>query len=204
MVGGSSKKNTDAGTRWLHEHKEESLRLLDTLTTVVVQYLLAQIAGGAHVIQIFEAMGMMIGEEDFYEYAMPCMERIGKEIKEKHPDVPVMVFSRGASYANSALSHHFDVVTLDGSVDRATAREVVGGRAGLQGNYDPALLIATDTDHTPETVRQSVADMLKTFGPQRLIANLGEGLGGKESTELVEAFVDAVHEESARMIGNSE
>jgi len=95
-------------------------------------------------------------------------------------------------------------VTLDGSVDRATAREVVGGRVGLQGNYDPALLIVTDTDHTPETVRQSVVDMLRTFGPQRLIANLGEGLGGKESTELVEAFVDAVHEESVRMIGNSE
>jgi uroporphyrinogen decarboxylase len=42
--------------------------------------------------------------------------------------------------------------------------------------------------------------MLEALGPQKLIANLGEGLGGKESTTLVDAFVTAIHEESASMI----
>ena len=35
--------------------------------------------------------------------------------------------------------------------------------------------------------------MLDTFVCQRLVANLGELLGGKESTGLVLEFVDAVH-----------
>mmetsp|Transcript_19829 Transcript_19829/g.45029 ORF Transcript_19829/g.45029 Transcript_19829/m.45029 type:complete len:339 (-) Transcript_19829:605-1621(-) len=96
MVGGSSKKNNDIGMRWLTEHKEESLRLMDTLTTVVVQYLKSQIEAGAQLIQIFEAMGMMIDEPNFYEFAMPCMERIAKELKEAYPEVPVMAFARGA------------------------------------------------------------------------------------------------------------
>ena len=112
------------------------------------------------------------------------------------------ILIRFHSFANSGLSElEFDVITIDGSVSRDTARQVVGDRVALQGNYDPRELIeAEDGSKTPETVRQTVREMLEALGPQKLIANLGEGLGGKESTTLVKAFVDAVHEESAAMI----
>lgn len=108
------------------------------------------------------------------------------------------------SYANAELSKlGYDVVTIDGSVDRATARDTVQDRAGLQGNYDPRELI-DDGTKTPETVRQTARELLQQLGPQRLIANLGEGLGGKESPTLVSAFVDAIHEESQAMITQAE
>lgn len=94
----------------------------------------------------------------------------------------------------------FDVVTIDGSVDRAGAREAVTDKT-IQGNYDPAELIPDEAGiRTPETVRATTISMLKELGPQRLIANLGEGLGGKESPDLVKAFVDSVHEESEKII----
>jgi uroporphyrinogen decarboxylase len=117
-----------------------------------------------------------------------------------------MVFSRGACYANEKLAAMgYDVVTMDGDVDRSTARSVVNSdvhKVSLQGNYDPRELIEGEGDNakTVETVRQTAKQMLQELGPQRLIANLGEGLGGKESTSLVQAFVDAIHEESAAMI----
>lgn len=106
------------------------------------------------------------------------------------------------SFANAKLAKlDFDVITIDGSVDRDTARQIIGDNVALQGNYDPRELIEVeDGSKTPETVRQTVREMLEALGPQKLIANLGEGLGGKESTALVKAFVDAVHEESAAMI----
>jgi uroporphyrinogen decarboxylase len=200
MVGGSSKKNNEIGVQWLNDHPEESTALLEILTKVVIEYMSAQVENGAHMLQVFEAMGMMIDESNFNKYALPCLKEIASELKSRFPDVPLMVFSRGASFANSGLSElEYDIVTIDGDVPRDTARDVVDSRAGLQGNYDPRELIE-DGSHTKETVRQTVKDMLTTLGPQRLIANLGEGLGGKESTTLVKEFVDAVHEESAAMI----
>ncbi|KAL7505546.1 hypothetical protein ACHAXN_004834 [Cyclotella atomus] len=205
MVGGSSKKNNEIGVRWLKEYPEASRDLLDRLTAVIIEYMAQQVENGAHMLQLFEAMGMMIDEANFREFAMPCLEKIAKELKARYPDVPLMVFSRGASFANEELSKlGYDVITIDGSVDRSKARAIVGDRTGLQGNYDPRELIPDGGDgksvKTVETVRETATELLKSLGPQRLIANLGEGLGGKESPELVNAFVEAIHEESERII----
>jgi uroporphyrinogen decarboxylase len=202
MVGGSSKKNNEIGMKWLDEHPEESKTLLDILTKVVIEYMSKQVENGTHMLQVFEAMGMMIDEEHFNKFALPCLEEISRELKTRYPDVPLMVFSRGASFANAGLSKlEYDVITIDGDVDRSTARDTVGDQVALQGNYDPRELIEDeDGSKTPETVRTTARKMLEELGPQKLIANLGEGLGGKESTDLVEAFVNSIHEESAAMI----
>jgi len=143
---------------------------------------------------------MMSNPAEFEQYALPCLRTIASELKRRHPNVPLMIFARGACYMNEQLSTMgYDVVTIDGSVDRSEARSVVADRAGLQGNYDPGELIVTN-GKTVETVQQTARELLISLGPQRLIANLGEGLGGNESPELVAAFVDAIHEESERFI----
>jgi uroporphyrinogen decarboxylase len=203
MVGGSSKKNTDIGMKWLREHPKESTRLLETLTKIVIEYMSAQVEAGTHMLQVFEAMGMMIDEKGFNDFALPCLAAIAKEIKLRFPNIPIMVFARGASHANDKLaSLGYDVVTIDGTVNRNNARSIVGDAVTIQGNYDPAELIM-ENEKTVDTVQATAKAMLEELGPQRLIANLGEGLGGKESPDLVKAFVDAIHTESALMISTT-
>jgi uroporphyrinogen decarboxylase len=201
MVGGSSKKNKDIGMKWLRDYPKESTRLLETLTKIVIEYLSAQVEAGTHMLQVFEAMGMMIDQEGFHDFALPCLAAIVHEIKLRFPTIPIMVFARGACHANDQLaSLGYHVVTIDGTVDRSTVRSIVGDAVTLQGNYDPAELVMVDTNKTVDTVQATAKIMLEELGPQRLIANLGEGLGGKESPDLVKAFVDAIHRESASMI----
>ena len=40
------------GERWLKEHPEASQRLLDVLTTVVIDYMSAQVSAGADLLQV--------------------------------------------------------------------------------------------------------------------------------------------------------
>jgi len=201
LVGGSSKKNTESGVQWLDQYPEASQKLLDLLTTVVIEYMSAQVEAGCHMLQIFEAMGMMIDDENFEKFALPCLSKMGKTLKERFPDTPLMVFCRGKCEVNDKVAAlgYFDVVTIDGSVERSTARATVGPNASLQGNYDPRELIS-ENGKTEDTVRETAKAMLQELGPKRLIANLGEGLGGKEDPALVQAFVSAIHEESETMI----
>ena len=189
MVGGSSKKNQKEGARWLAEEPEASTRLLDCLCTVVVEYLSAQVDAGAQLLQVFEAMGASLPAEPFAVHATPYLERIARELKARHPDVPLMVFPRGAAHALPALRDAgYDVLTLDGSIPRSEVRGRLGDRC-VQGDFDPALLV----NGTPSSVREAAQAMVRELGGRGLIANLCEGLGGKEDPALVAAFVDAVH-----------
>jgi uroporphyrinogen decarboxylase len=160
----------------------------------------AQVKAGVHMLQIFEAMGMMIDDTNFEKYAIPGLRKIAGELHLRHPTIPLMIFCRGACHMNNKLTNlGYHVITIDGSVERSTARATVGPDITLQGNYDPAELIEAN-GKTIETVRSTARSMLKELGPRRLIANLGEGLGGKENPLLVETFVNAIHEESAAMM----
>ena len=214
MVGGSSKKNQKVASRWLKEHPVESKRLLDLLTVVVIDYMSAQVDAGADLIQVFEAMGEYISEEDFNKWALPTLQKICTELRRRHPTTPLLVFPRGAPYALSALQQAgFDIVSMDTKMDRAQARGLLeaaaaaampphGRVSGLQGNFDVALL--QEGAATADDVRVASAKMLQELGTQNLIANLGEGLTGKEDPALVAAFIDSIHDVSRKFIGGGE
>ncbi|KAG8464101.1 hypothetical protein KFE25_000269 [Diacronema lutheri] len=204
MVGGSGRKNTDAGERWLREEPELSAALLDLLTDVVVEYASAQVVCGAQLVQIFEAMGEHISRESMGAFALPAMRKIVGALKARHPDTPVMVFSRDATYCNDELlAAGYDVVTLDCATERAQARrEALARGKALQGNFNPALLRRAEGG-SEEAVRAETARMLRALGPDRLIANLGSGLEGTEDPTLCDAFVNDVHRLSEAMLAES-
>lgn len=68
----------------------------------------------------------------------------------------------------------------------------------MQGNIDVGV-IHGETG-SKEQVEAAVSSLLKDLGTQSLIANLGEGLSGKESPELVAHLIDQIHAQSEKII----
>lgn len=119
-----------------------------------------------------------------------------------------MVFPRGI--CSSVASLHaagYDVLSIDTHTSPEQTRRLLPPGAVLQGNFNVALLQRRprhSLEEDLERVDHAVRRMLEAFQtPQHLIANLGEGLTGKEEPSLVNGFVDSVHRWSAEMISGS-
>jgi uroporphyrinogen decarboxylase len=87
-----------------------------------------------------------------------------------------------------------DVIGLDWRIHLDEGWAAVGYDVGVQGNLDPAALLAK-----PKDIRQRVEDILnRAAGRPGHIFNLGHGVFPETPVEHAVAMVEAVHELSAR------
>jgi len=195
MVEGGGSKTFSTARSWLRTEPEATDRLLDKLTDTIVDYLLGQIRSGAQIIQLFDSWSGLLGPDIFRRFELPHLNRIASTLKREHPEIPLIIFSRGSHYALEDLSDSdFDVISLDWTMDPAKARERTRGSITLQGNLDPAVLFAP-----AETIESEVRTMIEGFGTHCYIANLGHGMMPEHDPARAASFVDAVHSISREM-----
>lgn len=164
--------------------------LLEKVTVTVVDYCKAQIKNGVQAVQLFDSWAGMLDEEGFYEFALPYVQRIIKEIRT--PGIPVIYFAKGAMAWLDKLSlSGADVLGLDWTIDPVRAVELIKSKTALQGNLDPTALYASPAD-----IRGHVKKMLEGFkNAAGHVANLGHGILPDIPVDHARAFIDAVKEE---------
>lgn len=195
MIEGGGSKHFVKTRTWLYRHPSAARDLLQRLSEVLIEYLIRQIEAGAQVVQVFDSWAGLLGPTEYESFMLPNLRLIASRVKRAHPDVPAIVFARGAHYASEMFADtEFDVMSLDWTMDPATVRRIVDGRLALQGNLDPAVLFSE-----PGTIRREVRRMLTEFGPTGHIANLGHGMHPDHDPEHARVFVDAVHEISEEL-----
>ena len=196
MIEGGGSKNFSKSKAWLYRHPEASHELLQAITDVIVDHLAAQAEAGAQALQVFDSWAGILAPYHFSSFALPYLQQIAERVGERHPDVPLIVFARGAHYALAALAEtDYDVIGLDWTIIPQAARAIVGDAAALQGNLDPSALYGPHA-----TIRAAVKQMLDGFGTQGYIANLGHGMHPDHNPAHAAAFVEAVQELSAEMV----
>jgi uroporphyrinogen decarboxylase len=88
-----------------------------------------------------------------------------------------------------------DALGVDWSTDLARARDRVGEHVALQGNLDPAVLLAP-----PAVARKEARRVLDAYGKHAgHIFNLGHGITPAASIDTVQAVVDEVRTYSTNL-----
>ena len=195
MVEGGSSKTFGTIKKMIYQEPAVAHELLGKLADTVTDYLNAQIASGAQAVQIFDTWGGALSAPAYREFSLTYMARIVEGLRRESEGrpVPVILFSKGCNTQLEALAETgCDALGVDWTITLAEARQRVGERVALQGNLDPAILLA-DTD----TIRREVAETLASFGhgPGHVF-NLGHGITPDVNPDHLAALVDAVSEQS--------
>ena len=181
----------------LHQHPALLHRLLDVKARAIAALLNAQIEAGVNVAMIFDTWGGSLSAAAYEEFSLEYIRRVLAQLRlgAGAERVPVIVFTKGgAAWLEQIAATGCDCVGLDWSVDLGEARRRIGARAALQGNLDPAVLLAS-----PEVVRREVEKALESFGGGTgHVFNLGHGVSQFTPPENVAALVAAVHELSPK------
>lgn len=165
---------------------------LRRLTSVLGDFLVAQVEAGAQAVQVFDSWAGLLTDADYRTFALPHSRTLLARLVAA--GVPRIHFAVGAGHLLPALREAGgEVIGLDWRtrLDHGWAR--VGHDRAIQGNLDPAALFAP----VPELLRR-VADVLDQAAARPgHIFNLGHGVLPGTPVDHVRAVVDFVHERTA-------
>jgi uroporphyrinogen decarboxylase len=193
LEGGSSRDFTRTRAFMLSEPAAWK-RLLGKLVTVQADYLLAQAKAGAQALQVFDSWaGRALGRDDYLRYVAPANRELYARIASA--GVPVVNFSLGVgTYLEEAAACGGDVVGIDWHLPLDEAWERVGLDRPVQGNLDPAALLAPWRE-----LRLRIDDVLERAGGRPgHVFNVGHGLVPQTPTDNVRRLVEHVRERTER------
>ena len=187
MVEGKGSKTWDKAKQFAYTQPAMAHQLLQKITDITIVYLKNQVKAGADTVQVFDSWAGSLSPADFKLYAQPYLFQIAEALKD---DAPVILFPKGTWHALKEISESAaSGVGIDWCITPQMAREFTQNKITIQGNFDPAKLLAP----IPE-IKKAVKEMIDAFGTQRYIANLGHGITPNVPVDHARAFVDAVKE----------
>lgn len=187
MVEGKGSKTWEKAKQFAYTQPLLAHQLLQKITQITISYLKLQARAGADTVQVFDSWAGSLSPADFKIFAQPYLIQIADALKD---EVPVILFPKGSWYALKELSESSAAgIGIDWCITPEFARQLTNNKIVLQGNFDPAKLLAP----IPE-IKKAVKEMIDAFGVQNYIANLGHGITPNIPVDHARAFVDAVKE----------
>lgn len=195
MIEGGSSRDFLKSRIWAYRDPKSFARLIELLADVTADYLIRQISAGAEAVQLFDSWAGIWPEAEFRRWSLEPCRKIIERVHEAHPEVPVIYFPRGAGvlYEACAVESGAQALSLDSSVPLRWARDVLQPHVALQGNMDPACLVAGG--RAMETAAERLLRILEQ-GP--FVFNLGHGIDKTTLPEHVAKLMTLIRGKSAQ------
>jgi uroporphyrinogen decarboxylase len=193
MIEGRPSRDYGIAKSLMYGQPEVWHALMNKLTEVVSRYLLAQIAAGVDVVQVFDSWVGSLSPSVYRRFVQPYSRRIFDAVRQT--GTPSIHFGTGtASLLQLMAEAGGDVISVDWRVDLDDAWQRIGFDHGIQGNLDPTLLL------TPwNVIEEGMHDVLRRAANRPgHIFNLGHGVLAPTPPDMLRRLVDAVHESTKR------
>jgi len=192
LIDGGPSKNHDRTKALMYGNPPLWHAILGRLADIAIEFLKVQVEAGAAAVQLFDSWVGAVSPEDYRKAILPHTARIFAALAAYN--VPRIHFGVGTGELLSLLGEAgADVVGVDWRVplDEA-ARRVPPGKA-LQGNLDPAVLLAP-WDVVRDRTREVLTRARSTEGH---IFNLGHGVLPDADPSVLARLADLVHTETS-------
>jgi uroporphyrinogen decarboxylase len=170
-------------------------RLMDRLTDIVIVYLRALRTGGADALQLFDSWIGCLSPRDYVSFVQPYCRRIFAALAQL--GAPLIHFGVNTATLLPVMAHDGGtVIGVDWRIGLDDAWRIIGADKAIQGNLDPAVLLAPDA-----VIDREVRDVLdRAAGRPGHIFNLGHGLLPETRVDAIHRAIAGVHEYAARRV----
>ncbi len=183
MIEGQGTKTYNICKKMMYSNPELLHKILAKVTQVVKIYMEKQIEAGIDVVQIFDSWASAIEPSKYDEFSWKYMVEIADYLKEKYPNIPIIMFPKGVPAFLDKVYGNFDVFGVDWGTPIELAKEKLGDKYVLQGNMEPCRL------YDKKETTASIEEIQKIMGTSRHIFNLGHGILPDIPVENAKHFV---------------
>ena len=177
-------------------HTDEVLwhEVMERLTQHAVVFISAQLSAGAQAFQVFDSWAGALSRSDYDRFVRPHSARLFSAIADAHPHAPGIHFGIGCDHLLESMNSVGNrIIGLDWRTSIAQARQRLGAHTIVQGNLDPALVLA-GSDTAIAGAERVLAD---NAGHAGHIFNLGHGVQPDTDPGILAEVVNFVHERTA-------
>lgn len=189
LIEGHATKDFLKTKKLMYKAPETWHFLMGKLSTSMGIYLRAQADAGVDAIQLFDSWVGCLSPADYRTYVLPYSRRVFSYLKDTA--IPCIHFGTGtAAILEEMRQAGGDVFSIDWRISIDVAWQKLGYDVAIQGNLDPAVLLADSS-----LIKAQAADILaRVKNKSGHIFNLGHGILPETPQENVRQLVEFVHE----------